>query len=102
MAETNWPQQLGLDLLSDATYYSSVSSTLGSPFGPSLRVGLLELSIDAYVSLNGVPVIALATRSSVSPSEIDTLHLALWNQGLASLLVVFAENAYRIYSLSRL
>lgn len=102
MSEIDWKVGLGLDVLSDAEYYSSEASTFGNPFGSSLRVGLKDLGLDAYVCLAGVPTIALASRNRFDAGEIDQLHRALWNQGLCSVLVVSAENTFRVYSLSKL
>jgi hypothetical protein len=48
-----------------------------------------------------VPTIAILNMAAYDASRVVDLHHALWNQGLASLLLVTAGDVLRVYSLAR-
>ena len=43
--------------------------------------------VDAFLAIQGVPTVAFAVRDEFDAEEIDQLHKALWNQGLASVQI---------------
>ncbi|MBL8228812.1 MAG: N-6 DNA methylase [Bryobacterales bacterium] len=55
--------------------------------------------VDAFLTIQDVPTVAFALRDEFDAEEIDELHRALWNQGLASVLVVRLPAEVRVYSL---
>ncbi len=55
-------------------------------------------NVDAFLAIQDVPTVAFAVREELDLEEIDQLHKALWNQGLASLLVVRLPTEVRVYS----
>jgi hypothetical protein len=55
--------------------------------------------VDAFLAIQGVPTVAFAVRDEFDAEEIDQLHKALWNQGLASVLLVRLPAEVRVYSL---
>ena len=55
--------------------------------------------VDAFLAIQDVPTVAFAVRDEFDAEEIDQLHKALWNQGLASVLLVRLPAEVRVYSL---
>ncbi|MGA8029254.1 MAG: N-6 DNA methylase [Bryobacteraceae bacterium] len=66
----------------------------------AMRAGF-AVGVSAYLSIGTVPTVAFLISDDFEQNEIDRVHKALWNQGLASLLVVLATNVVRVYSLWR-
>jgi len=64
-----------------------------------MRVAFNERDVDGFLAIDGVPTVAFAVRNEFDPEEINHLHNALWNQGLASVLVVHLPMEVQIYSL---
>jgi hypothetical protein len=58
-----------------------------------------ETGVDGFLSVDGLPTIAFAAQEDIGRSAIDRIHRVLWNQGLASILVVIAAAEIRVYSL---
>jgi hypothetical protein len=74
-------------------------SVMGLPHASAMRAAFEERSVDGFLSIDGVPMLAFAERSDLDPEEINRLHKALWNQGLASLLLVHLPTEVLVYSL---
>lgn len=72
-----------------------------APYGSAVRIGLDKLGLSAIFCVNDVPTVAIRRTKEYDPSSIRTLRSALWNQGLASILINITEdtNEVRIYSL---
>ncbi len=70
----------------------------GLAHGPALRAAFGR-AVDAFLLVDGIPTIAFVIRNQLDREEIDRLHHALWNQGLASVLVVQLPAEVRVYSL---
>jgi type I restriction-modification system DNA methylase subunit len=75
-----------------------VETVVGFPHAAAMRVGF-ECKVDGFFSISGVPTIAFLIRDHLDRDEINEVHQALWNQGLASLLVLQLQNVVHIYSL---
>jgi hypothetical protein len=70
----------------------------GLAHGSAMRAAF-DRAVDAFLLVDGMPTIAFAIRDQLDREEIDKLHHALWNQGLASVLVVQLPTEVRVYSL---
>ncbi len=68
------------------------------PHGYAVERAFAE-RIDAFFTIQDVPTVAFAVREEFDAAEIDQLHKALWNQGLASVLIVRLLTEVRVYSL---
>jgi hypothetical protein len=66
--------------------------------GSALRAAF-DRAVNAFLLVDGVPTVAFAIRDQLDREEIDRLHHALWNQGLASVLVLQLPTEVRVYSL---
>lgn len=72
-----------------------------APYGPAVRIGLDDLGLSAIFCVHNVPTVAIRRAKEYNPSSIRTIRSALWNQGLASILINITEdtNEVHIYSL---
>lgn len=74
---------------------------IGSPYAEEIRKAMEELSIAAMFCIQGVPQIAILEQAQYDSQTVLQVHAALWNQGLASMLVVSAEDTVRVFSLAK-
>ena len=74
---------------------------IGSPYAEEIRKAMEELSIAAMFCIQGVPQIAILEQAQYDSQTVLQGHAALWNQGLASMLVVSAEDTVRVFSLAK-
>ena len=72
----------------------------GSPYADEIRK-VINLSVTAVFCVHGVPQIVILEQDVYDSDVVTNVHAALWNQGLASILVVFATDFIRVFSLSR-
>ena len=72
-----------------------------SPYAEEIRKAMDELSITAMFCIQGVPQIAILEQNRYDSDQVLKVHAALWNQGLASVLVVTAQDTVRVFSLAR-
>ena len=72
-----------------------------SPYAEEIRKAMDELAITAMFCIQGVPQIAILEQAQYDSDQVLQVHAALWNQGLASVLVVTAEDTIRVFSLAR-
>ena len=83
-------------------FFEDPSEVRDTPYAPAIRVGLRELQLSAIFCVNGVPSVAIRRSERYVPETIHELRSALWNQGLASILVDITESTetVRIFSLA--
>src|SRR3546814_401855 len=59
------------------------------------------MGVSAIFCVQSVPTVAILETDHYDRAAIIDLHGALWNQGLASLLLVIADDTLRAFSLAR-
>jgi hypothetical protein len=59
------------------------------------------MGLSAIFCVQGVPTVAILATDRYDRAAVVDLHGALWNQGLASLLLVIADDTLRVFSLAR-
>ena len=96
-----WKQRLGLDNRSAPEFYKSTAMVADTPHALAIRTALDELGVSGIFCVQGVPTIAILNLAAYDAARVVDLHGALWNQGLASLLLVTAGDVLRVYSLAR-
>jgi len=99
--DETWKERLGLRDRSAPEFYETASAVTDTPHALAIRTALNELGLSAIFCVQGVPTIAILNMASFDPARVVDLHGALWNQGLASLLLVTAGDVLRVYSLAR-
>ena len=96
-----WLFSFGLsDRVGTPDLFLSREDVSGAAHAGAMRLGF-ELGVSGYLCVGTVPTVAFLIRDTPNQAEIDRIHKALWNQGLASLLLVAEKNAIRVYSLWR-
>lgn len=81
--------------------YEDVETVRNSPHAGAIRATLEGLGASAVFCVQGVPTIVIVSLERYDRDQIVSLHAALWNQGLASLLLVITDDTVRAFSLSR-
>jgi len=87
---SEWKGRLGLAARRAPEYYETSDAVVDTPHALAIRIALDELGLSAIFCVQGVPTIAILNLQQFDASRVVDLHGALWNQGLASLLLVVA------------
>lgn len=96
-----WKKRLDLENREAPELYESIDAVRNSPHAGAIRATLEGLGASAVFCVQGVPTIVILSVEKYEREPVVDLHAALWNQGLASLLLVIAEDTVRAFSLSR-
>ena len=96
-----WKERLGLDNRSAPEFYNSAAMVADTPHALAIRTALDELGVSGIFCVQGLKIIAILNLAAYDAARVVDLHGALWNQGLASLLLVTAGDVLRVYSLAR-
>jgi hypothetical protein len=99
---TEWVQTFNLtDRIGTPDLVLAGTDILGLPHAASMRAAFNQ-NIQGFLLVGDIPTIAFAVHEQLDRQEIARLHKMLWNQGLASLLVVHLRFEVRVYSLWQL
>lgn len=99
--DETWKKRLDLEDRESPELYESIDAVRNSPHAGAIRATLEGLGASAVFCVQGVPTIVILSLEKYEREPVVDLHAALWNQGLASLLLVMAEDTVRAFSLSR-
>ena len=91
---------MGLSARRAPELYETATQVGNAPHAGALRTTLDDLDVSAVFCVQHVPTVAILVGEYDRAATAD-LHAALWNQGLASLLVVVSGETFRIFSLGR-
>jgi hypothetical protein len=97
----DWKERLGLANRRSPELYESAEAVTDTPHALAIRAALDELGLSAVFCVQGAPTIAILSVEQYDRMRVIDLHGALWNQGLASLLLVIAGDTLRAFSLAR-
>lgn len=97
----DWKEKLDLQNRDAPDIFEIADDVRNTPHADAIRTGLSKLGLSAVFCVNGVPTIAIRHCKTYDPSEIQQIHAALWNQGLASVFVVISEDIVRTFSLAK-
>lgn len=95
-----WKASLGLSTRQPPELYERSEQVGNTPHAGALRTAFDGLGLSAVFCVEHVPTVAILV-GGYDRGDAATLHAALWNQGLASLLVVVSGQTVRLFSLSR-
>ena len=98
---SEWKDRLGLTNRRSPELYESAEAVSDVPHAPAIRAALTEMGVSAIFCVQGVPTVAILEADHYDRAAIIDLHGSLWNQGLASLLLVIADDTLRAFSLAR-
>lgn len=99
--DETWKKRLDLAGRSETELYESIDAVRNSPHAGAIRATLEGLGASAVFCVQAVPTIVILSLDRYEREPVVNLHAALWNQGLASLLLVMADDTVRAFSLSR-
>ena len=96
-----WKDRLDLSTRTIPELYENSDDVRNTPHAGVIRTTLGELGASAVFCVQGVPTIAILSVDEYDREATVNLHAALWNQGLASLLLVISSDTVRAFSLAR-
>ena len=96
-----WKDRLSLSARVAPEFYETSDDVGNVPHAGALRTTLDDLRGSAVFCVQDVPTIVLLSVDHYDPAAVASLRAALWNQGLASLLVVLSGDTVRVFSLAR-
>jgi hypothetical protein len=99
--EPEWKERLGLTNRREPEFYESADAVIDTPHALAIRTALDDLALSGVFCVQGVPTIALLKVAQYDAARVVDIHGKLWNQGLASLLLIIAGDTLRAYSLAR-
>ena len=98
--DSAWKASLGLSTRRPPELYEASEQVGNAPHAGALRTAFDDLGLSAVFCVEHVPTVAILV-GEYERGPAATLHAALWNQGLASLLAVVSGETVRLFSLSR-
>jgi hypothetical protein len=96
-----WKERLGLTSRHSPEFYETADTVVDTPHALAIRTALEDLGLSGIFCVQGVPTIVIVTVAQYDAASVVNLHGALWNQGLASLLLVISGDTLRAFSLAR-
>jgi len=102
MISAQWLHTLRLEQRKPPEFIQSTDNLAGIPHGALMRQSFDELGLAAIHCVSDVPSITFLVQDSFDQNEVDRVHKALWNQGIASLLLVITGETLKVYSLAQI
>ena len=102
MISSAWLTALRLDQRHSPEFIRKGDDLSNVPHGAIIRQSFEQLNVSAMHCISGVPSIAFLVQDDFDQVKVDQVHKALWNQGLATLMIVISGETLHVYSLSQL
>ena len=99
---TTWKDRLDLSNREIPELYEDAAAVGRSPHANAIRMTLADLGASAVFCVQGVPTVVIVVLDDYQRERVIELHGALWNQGLAALLLVISGDTLRAFSLARI
>lgn len=96
-----WTESLGLSGRSRPDLFLSANEVIGVPHAAAMRTGFNKLDLSGFFCVDSIPTIAFLLQKKLNRFQINTVHKALWNQGLVTLLLVILPDEVRAYSIAQ-
>ena len=97
-----WKDRLGLSARVAPEFYEQSDDVGDVPHAGALRTTLDDLGGSAVFCVQHVPTVVVLSVDEYDPDAVAERRAALWNQGLASVLVVLSGDTVRVLSLARI
>lgn len=101
-AQNDWKKDFGLDGRKPPHFFSSVDQLDGVgdvvPHAHALRRAFDELGIQGVFCQERNPIVYFRQVRKIDPADIINLHRSFWNQGIAPILVIIAQDEVHVYS----
>ncbi len=98
---TIWKDRLDLSMRDVPELYEDPKVVEQSPHASAIRTTLGDLGASAVFCVQSVPTVVIVVLDEYDRERVVDLHGALWNQGLATLLLVLSGDTIRAFSLAR-
>ena len=99
---TIWKERLDLSIRDVPELYEDSKAVGQSAHASAIRMTLAELGASAVFCVQDVPTVVIVVLDEYERERVIDLHGALWNQGLATLLLVLSNDTLRAFSLARI
>ena len=99
---TIWKERLDLSIRDVPELYEDSEAVGQSAHAGAIRMTLAELGASAVFCVQDVPTVVIVVLDEYERERVIDLHGALWNQGLATLLLVLSHDTLRAFSLARI
>ena len=96
-----WKDRLDLSLRAIPELYEDPEDAERSAHGNAIRTALSDLGASAVFCVQDVPTVVIVVLDEYDREYVIDLHARLWNQGLATLLLVVSGDIVRAFSLVR-
>ena len=96
-----WKGRLSLSTRRAPEFYERSDEVGNVPHAGALRTTLDDLGGSAVFCVQDVPTVVVLAVDEYDPAAVAERRAALWNQGLANLLVVVSGDTVRVLSLER-
>ncbi len=97
----DWKEALNIVDRGHPDLYLTLDEIKGAPHAAAMRAGFKWLNLSGFFCIDSTPAVAFLLQQELDMKEISRVHQALWNQGLASLLLVVLPSEIRAYSLAQ-
>ncbi len=99
---TKWKERLDLTVRDVPELYEDPTAVGQGAHAGAIRTALAELGASAVFCVQEVPTVVIVVLNEYDRDRVIKLHGALWNQGLATLLLVVSGDTLRAFSLARI
>ena len=100
--DPRWKGLLSLSTRRPPEFYEKSDDIGNVPHAGALRTTFDRLGASAVFCVQHVPTVVILSVDEYDSAGVASLHAALWNQGLASLLVVISGDTVRVFTLARI
>ncbi len=100
--EPAWKDRLSLSARRPPEFYEQSDEVGDVPHAGALRTTFDRLGASAVFCVQHVPTVVIFSVDEYDSADVAPLHAALWNQGLASLLVVISGDTVCVFTLARI
>ena len=97
-----WRERLDLSVRDVPELYEDPTAVGQGTHAGAIRMALAELGASAVFCVHEVPTVVIVVLDEYDRDRVIDLHGALWNQGLATLLLVVSGDTLRAFSLARI
>ena len=100
-AQKNWKEEFGVENRKPPSFFSSLeeidSAGSAAPQPHALRRAFEQLKIDGVLCQDKSPLIYFRQVDRIDPAETAAIHRLFWDQGVAPVLVLIANDQVEIY-----
>ena len=97
-----WKDRLDLSMRDTSELHEDPELVAQSAHANAIRIALEDIGASAVLCVQRLPTVVIFVLDEYQRKHVVDLHGALWNQGLASLLLVLSGHTIRAFSLVRI